>query len=690
MQGNIGFPHGGGQFGAAGMGGFAGGYGGAYGDGSAPFGRPAGFPPHLFEPLLPGQAVGYPRKSTATERASKSIEDQAAEIREFAPMFGVPLEDDDIWPEAVGHGGDEFWKGGGGTGLAGDTYSQERHRPTLTRIMDAVIAGGKRAILVLSQDRLWRDVEICDAIIKFCERYKVRLYDRNGLIDIYTPEGRGTVRNNAIAAAHYREQCAVRSPIGIKRSGAKGTVITDSNTLGFRSGGRYSRKVIHVPEEQEVVRRIFAMFYHGEVRGGIAHGPMSTAQIADQLMAEGYQWTPDLHEKRGKKRNEHTRDLIYDWQVRRVLSDWRYVGIQEREDKREGRVDHWPCPAYLLPDGTTVVDPVLFERVQEKINSLKRTGGAGQTKHAMTGLLRCGVCGQGLQQSSAVVKMKNDAETYTYPYWRIVRSESWCWCTHTMPGVRADALDAYLDDVLAPLMLAELRERAEDATHHPLRAEQARVARELREVEYKLQNDLKGYVGKVSPELLGQMEQDLKGRALDLRREAGAIEERLREMETGHLQQGLENLADLTPEARRDLIRSVIRWAVVLSCDEPLPKGRMKAKRDANGLLPPVKTGYVLFLTAFGTYHTAVTERLHTGHQGQRTMGLRPARADEVLGTVMDLPDPDGFVAGLKRAFDGRKYEYNPFDLMPGFTPKGSQAPPVAEFQTDWAAESSG
>ena len=108
-------------------------------------------------------------------------------------------------------------------------------------------------------------------------------------------------------------------------------------------------------------------------------------------------------------------------------------------------MDRWPCPAYLLPDGKTVVDPVLFERVQEKINSQKRTGGAGQTKHAMTGLLRCGVCGQGLTQSAAVVKMKNEAETYTYPYWRIVRHEGWCWCSHTMPGIRADALDAYLD-----------------------------------------------------------------------------------------------------------------------------------------------------------------------------------------------------------------------------------------------------
>ncbi len=690
MQGNQGFPVGGQFGGGGGIGGFAGGYGAGYSGGGEPFGRSSAYPPYVYEMLMPGETVGYPRKSTVTERAEKSIEDQSEEIKDIARANRIPLTDEDIWAEVVGHGGDEFWRGGGGTGLAGDPYSQERHRPTLTRIMQAILDRQKKAIVVWSQDRLWRDVEICDRLIKFCLDYGIRLYDRNGLVDIYTPEGRSSVRNNAIASQHYREICSVRSPIGIKRSGAKGVVVTDSNTLGFRSGGRYSRQVVHASDEQEVVRRIFRMYYYGEERDGTVYGPMSSAQIAGQLMKEGYQWTPDLHEKRGKKRNEHTRDLIYDWQINRVLSDMRYVGIQQREDKQEGRVDRWTCPAYLLPDGGTVVDPVLFERVQEKINSQKRTGGAGRAKHTMTGLLRCGVCGQGLTQSTAVVKTKGEngkVERYSYPYWRIVRSEGWCWCTHEMPGVRTDALDCYLDEVLAPLILAELRERMEDTAAHPLKVEQARVARELREVEHKLQNDLKGYVGKVSPELLGQMEQDLRGRAHDLRRDAGAIETRLREMETGHFQKGLEDLPDLTPEARRDLIRSVIRWAAVVPCDEPLPKGRMRAKRDANGLLPPVRTGYVLFLTAFGTYHTAVTERLHTGTAGQRTMGLRPARADEVLGTVMDLPDPDCFVAGLKRAYDGRKYEYNPFELMPGFTPKGSSPAPVAEFGADWTTE---
>ncbi len=687
MYGSIGTP-----FGAVGIGNGSASSGHEMGSPFGNFGRQV-YPSFLSEPHRAGEAVGYPRRSINNEKASKSIADQSAEIKGIAAHYGIPFSDDAIWAEEPGHGGDEFWQGGGGTGRPDDTYTQERYRPALTRIVDGILSGKVKTVIVLSQDRLWRDVEICDSFVKLCLKHNVRLYDGNGLVDVYTPEGRNQVRNLAIAAATYRELIAVRAPIGIKRSGSMGKVVTDSNKLGFRSGGRYSGKVIHVPAEQEMVRRIFALFLHGEERDGTMHGPMSFDQISKYLMAEGYEWAHDLFEKRGKKRTEHTRHLIYEWQIKRVLTDKRYIGLQQRVEKRgtaDERVDLWPCAHYLTEDGKTVVDPALFEIVQQKINSQKRTGNAGQVKRALTGLLKCGLCGQGLRLGGVRVVRKNDEESYTCPYWCSVHSEQWCWCTHSLPSFPEHVIDGYIDAHLAPLLVGELHARSVSDDANPLRGEHARLTREVGAAEQMLSEGLRPYFGKVDADVLQGMVMDIKGRLERLRRELIAVEARLRETDTDTLKKDLARLADVTQEAKRDIIRAALRWVAILPSARPYPKGRIRAERDASGLLPPIPVGFAVFLSAFGMYHTAVIEKVHTGRSGQRLIGMRPARVDEIIGGVASFPAPDDFASGLRRAYDGRKYAYNPFEVMPGYTPQSgtepgdmTPVPPVMEFNAE-------
>ncbi|MGC4045059.1 MAG: recombinase family protein [Armatimonas sp.] len=623
---------------------------------------------------LPGEAIGYPRKSTATERAAKSIEDQAEEIFDIAKQWNVPLCPDDIWAEAPGHGGDEFWLGGGGTGLEGDSYRQQRYRPTLTRIMEAIITGKVKAVFVWSQDRLWRDVEICDAIVKFFQRYCVSLFDRNGRVDIETPEGRNAVRNNAIAAAHFRELCAVRSPVGIKRSASKGIVVTDANTLGFRSCGRYSRQISHVPEEQEVVRRIYNLFYSGEGDSG----PLTVLQIAKRLMDEKYQWTPDLHETRGKKRNEATRDVIYKWQVQRVLKDARYIGKQ----KQYGEL--WDCPAYLV-DGTNPVVPLtLWHAVQQKLAGFKRIGGAGQQLRAMTGVLRCGLCAQGLQASHTTSRLK-DGNVKRTVYWKTVRSESWCWCDHKIVNLQEMAVDQYIDTVLAPLLLGELRERALCAQAGPARTERIRLEMELAEAERKCRVELP----KLALELLGNptlasvlstAEQQLHSQIRELKAKIAESGKQVATLDTTTTEKGLINIAALLPSERRDILRSVIRWAAVIPSGNP--REPVPGYSPNTRMRPASHAGWVVFLTAWGTYHTAMIERVFqkaiTDH---RQLVLRPAEPNEALGTIMDFPDPHGFAAGLKRAYDGRKYEYDPAEVLPGY--QSNKVPPIAQFDMD-------
>jgi DNA invertase Pin-like site-specific DNA recombinase len=353
--------------------------------------------------LLPGQTRIYPRKSTATDRAKKTIDDQVAESMETCAEWGIPVSEDDVRAEEPGHGGDEWYKPHPELGL----WAPEggRTRLMLTDIMVGIARGEVKCVVCWSLDRMWRDVGICEAVIKFMAEHGCMLVDRNGPVDISTAHGRQAVRNAAVAAQNYRETIAESSPRGIKRSIAKGENVCNPNTLGFRGGGRYSKIVRHVPEEQEVVRRIFRLFSIGEGE----QGPQSCDQIAARLIKEQYQWTSDLQPKRGKKRHEGTAHIIYDWQVKRVLMDCRYQGRQ-RQYKQE-----YDCALYLV-DGQPVVDIALFERVKEKIKGNKRGGNAASKKRALSGLMRCGLCAQGLQAANVQIRYA-DGRMEKIPYW---------------------------------------------------------------------------------------------------------------------------------------------------------------------------------------------------------------------------------------------------------------------------------
>lgn len=317
---------------------------------------------YLPDTIFPAQAIIYARKSTVAENSSKSIADQIEVCREVAADYDIPISEADILAEVAGHGGDEWWEGGGQSGIAGDDGHKQRTRPVLTRMMEGIVAGTIKAVIVYSQDRLWRSVGICDAVLDRMAFYGVQFYDRNGPVNISTPEGLQQVRNAAVAAQNFREMCAVNSPRGVTKSRDKGKVVTSADVLGFRSAGRHTGKIIHVAEEQEVVRRIFRLFLDGD-----GDGPMSYEQIAAGLQHEGYQWTPDLHSKRGKKRNDETQGLVYAWQIKRVLTDCRYQARQPHAGEEHD------CPAYLV-NGETVVPVALYERAQDKILNGKRTG----------------------------------------------------------------------------------------------------------------------------------------------------------------------------------------------------------------------------------------------------------------------------------------------------------------------------
>lgn len=607
--------------------------------------------PNSSRMLLPGDSKVYGRKSTKNDRSQKSLDDQREAGFETAEEYNIPVTEEDWMEENAGHGGDEWWEGFGGSGLEGDTHEPARTRPVFTRLMRGVQVGTVKCIIVWSLDRLWRSAEICSQAINMMGKKGCLLMDHNGFVDISSAEGRESVLINAVNAQSQREHAAVNSGRGVTKSRAKGKMVGNCNSLGFRSAGPKSGEVRHIPEEHEMVRRIFRMFYSGED----ARGPLTPDQIRLQLKSEDFVWTPDLHDKRSVKRTAETRKEIYDQQIRRMLQDVRYIGKQRHEGQE------WDCPAFLY-EGEPVVPLELFTRVQEKIGQQSTGSKSSRNKYALNGRMRCGLCGQALTVQTTQKRGLIDGSDGLRRYWMPREGRGYTWCSHTLPNIRLDVLDAYINETLAPLLLAEVHERGLDDQALMLAKDQAALQRELCEAEHHYREELPKYHRrKIDPELLESMQEDAKNEIARLRGELRLV--MLRSTKMRDVVPALQDITTVPESVRRDAIRAVVRWIAVFPSDELVA---MKGRRNSR---PKGNLGTLVLLTAWGTYHTVQLFRDPHGDRNANATQLRPVTVSETVGGVADFPDPKSFHDGLERSWKNKKYEWSARDVTPGYTP---------------------
>jgi DNA invertase Pin-like site-specific DNA recombinase/ribosomal protein L32 len=605
--------------------------------------------------LQPEEVVAYSRKSNDDSGAAQSIRDQIESSFETAAEWGLPIEQSGVLSEQPGHGGDEWWMGGGAPGLEGYIGPKVQTRPILTELMKGVVAGHIRAVIVWSCDRLWRDVGICEAMIKIFADCGVALYDRNGPVNISTPDGRNSVRAAAVSAQNMREMAAVSAPRGILRCRNRGKLVMGANRLGFRSVGGSSGQVRHIAEEQELARELFRRFDTG----------WSVDQMARWLTDENYQWLTDVA-KPNKPAGTPT-TAVHRQTIRNVLRDCRYQG---RQPHAKGE---WPCAAFLV-DGQPVVPVDLFERVQAKLRSRSRGAPSHSKTHALSSLVRCGLCGQSMRSHRTTAHYKT-GKTVEWVTWKSLHHNVECWCTHELPVIYVSDLDNYVEKIMRPLLIAELQERAGADGQASLASERAAVARDLTLAERRLNEELpeEWLSGLIDRDMLVNMDRKVRERVASLKARVRELDRKLILNQTAQLATHAQNISDENPAVRRDALRAVIRWIAVIPTDAP----RVRDPKSSKWQTQP-DAGRVVFLTVWGTYHTAFIERQKTENHRCRLCSLRPATAEEVIGTVADFPDPDAFVAGLARAYKNLRYGHSPEDVAPGYSPGRQQ--PIAEF----------
>lgn len=638
--------------------------------------------------LLPGQVKINGRKSTANEktRAEKSLNDQRAYCEATCRQHSLRFSEEDWMPEPPGYSGALWWEGGGTNGL--EQLDQSRKtRPVLTKIMRGIVAGEIRCLVVYSLDRLWRDVAICRGILNLLFKFDCLLYDVNGPVNIWTYEGRNAILQNAIASQAVSEAARVNSPRGVQQNIKEGKLVVSPNVQGFRTAGPRTCEVRHLDCEQELVNRIYQMADRGA----------SPEDICCTLMAEGislYQGTGGRN-PHGHKRDDANLFRIYNDQILSILRDCRYVGRQQhipshvRDEARASGIkldprDHqYPCPAFLRPDATTVVPIELWERVQAKLDLRRRTSNRSVNYRPLASLVRCGIDGESLNAQENKMKDGSKVGFWIMRHTKILGKGCVCACTHRVPTVREDTLNSYIADIFCPLLVAEINERHSNSVVDGDAARRANLEREQDKAMRWHKEGLIQYAksGQISPMLLAGMEADALSDIERLRREIATL--RVDENIIPKLIPTLMDLNSASHGAKRDALRQCLCWVAVFDTPserEPKPNYTAQAMDQTNKYTyAPRIVGKFVFLTSWGTYHTAVLCRERDSiNSGYPPFILRPATPEEMIGGVADFPDPDTFIAGLKRAWAGRVYGWSPDKIAPGYSPR--QEMPVAEF----------
>ncbi|QIB27944.1 recombinase family protein [Caloranaerobacter azorensis] len=309
------------------------------------------------------------------------------------------------------------------------------NRFELQRLIEDSKKGLFDEVMVWKTSRLARNILDLLQIVNELEKNNVTFRSITEPYDTSTPTGKFLMNMIASVAEFERTTIIENLKMGMNARAKKG-LKNGGRMLGYRSVGRGKDSRLEiVPEEAEIVRKIFNLYTEG----------YGYKAIANRLNKAGY---------RTVKGNLFGITAISD-----IISNPTYVGkirfnryVDYSTKRRKGKSEN-----FILVDGQH--KPIISEEVWSKAQEIKRARASKYPRSysgefPLTGLLRCPVCGYGMVASRTVNTLKDGTKKkiryYSCGRFRNQGSEA---CSAN--SVRADKAEAYVFNRIKEVLLNE-------------------------------------------------------------------------------------------------------------------------------------------------------------------------------------------------------------------------------------------
>ena len=353
------------------------------------------------------RAAGYARVSTDSDEQFSSYEAQIDYYTQY-----IKAHDD--W---------EFVKVYTDEGISG---LNTKKRDGFNEMIADALAGKLDLIVTKSVSRFARNTVDSLTTIRQLKEHGVEVYFEKE--NIWTFDGKGELLLTIMSSLAQEESRSISENVtwGQRKRFADGKVsMPYKQFLGYEKGPDGLPKV--VPEQAETVRYIYDLFMSGK----------TITAITKQLTAEGV-LTPGRKEK---------------WvgrTVESILTNEKYKGdarLQKRFTvdflQKKMKVNEGEVPQYYVENShEAIIDPLLFDRVQEELARRKTLGRSYSGKSIFSCRLICGDCGHYLGS-----KVWNSTSKYRRVIWQCnykFKGECKCGTPHlTEEVIKAKFLEAY-------------------------------------------------------------------------------------------------------------------------------------------------------------------------------------------------------------------------------------------------------
>ena len=337
----------------------------------------------------------YARKSTdEEERQIRSIEDQIAELRDFAEKENLEIIDELIEKQSAKIPG----------------------RPIFNEMIKRIEKDEAQGILSWHPDRLARNSVDGGKIIYLVDCGHLQALKFSTFWFEPTPQGKFMLNIAFGQSKYYVDSLSENTKRG-QRQKAKRGEYPGLAPVGYINDARIKSIVVH-KKRSVIIRKAFELYAKNESR---------LEDISNFLAQNG------ILSKTGKR--------IHKDRVSFILQNPFYVGLfRYTKEIYEGK--HQP-----------IISKKIFDKVQEILKQRGKIRKSSKNQpQAFCGLLRCGTCGMMITAESRIKKQKN-GNVHHYVYYRCSRKSKTIKCAE--PPVRQEILEKQISSLLQKFSLKQ-------------------------------------------------------------------------------------------------------------------------------------------------------------------------------------------------------------------------------------------